>query len=179
MFTFENGTLVKGAYVEINGVQYPVTMPQYSGNTPVSAENLNKMQIEILKIAFPIGSRYVTEDKTNPSEILGFGVWERFKGGKIAIGVDEDDTDFNAIGKTGGEKEHTLTINEMPSHSHNMDNHGEGMWAVGTNDAMLGNGTSGNWAKKIDGDTQTAGEGQAHNNMQPYEVVGYMWIRRS
>lgn len=48
MFNFENGTLVKGAYVEINGVQYPVVMPEYSGNTPISAENLNKMQNELI-----------------------------------------------------------------------------------------------------------------------------------
>lgn len=47
MVNFEDGTLVSGAYVEINGVQYPVHMPQYSGNTPASAENLNKMQTDL------------------------------------------------------------------------------------------------------------------------------------
>lgn len=48
MVNFENGTLVKGAYVEINGVQHPVHMPEYSGNTPITAENLNKMQNELI-----------------------------------------------------------------------------------------------------------------------------------
>lgn len=47
MVNFEDGTLVKGAYVEIDGVQYPVHMPQYSGNTSLSAENLNKAQKDI------------------------------------------------------------------------------------------------------------------------------------
>ena len=44
---FENGTLVKGAYVVIGGVEYEVHMPEYSGNTPTSAENLNKMQEDL------------------------------------------------------------------------------------------------------------------------------------
>lgn len=178
MIDFKAGTLIKGAYVVVNGVEHQVHMPQYSGDTPLSPEILNRMQKELLETVFPVGSTYVTQESTNPSTILGFGTWERLKG-KVCLGVDEDDEDLNTIGKTGGEKTHTLTINEMPSHLHNMDNHGEGMWAVGTNDAMLGNGTSGNWAKKIDGDTQTAGGGQAHNNMQPYEITGYMWIRRA
>lgn len=47
MVYFENGELVEGAYVEIEGVKYPVHMPKYTGNTPVSAENLNKAQSDL------------------------------------------------------------------------------------------------------------------------------------
>ena len=47
MVNFEAGTLVKGAYVVINGVEYVVHMPQLSGDTPLSVENLNKMQTDI------------------------------------------------------------------------------------------------------------------------------------
>lgn len=47
MVEWEDGQLVQGAYVEINGRQYPVVMPQYSGNTAVTAENLNKMQSDL------------------------------------------------------------------------------------------------------------------------------------
>lgn len=107
---FENGTLVKGAYVVIDGVEYEVHMPKYSGNTPCSAENLNKMQEDI----FPIGSTYITQTDTNPSTILGFGTWERLKG-KVLVGLDENDTNFNSIGKTGGEKTHQLTQAELPN----------------------------------------------------------------
>jgi microcystin-dependent protein len=50
-------------------------------------------------------------------------------GGRVAVGVDADDSSFNAIGETGGEKAHTLTANEMPSHSHtiNQSPHGHGV----------------------------------------------------
>lgn len=47
MVNFEDGKLVKDAYVEINGVQKKVNMPVYSGNTPLNAENLNKLQKDL------------------------------------------------------------------------------------------------------------------------------------
>ena len=136
----------------------------------LSDTTLNNMQKGLLELVFPIGSTYVTQTNTNTSTILGFGTWERLKG-KVCLGLDEDDTNMNAIGKTGGEKTHTLTINEMPSHKHqvsNTTNSGSNGWAM-----------SGNWNDTGAFDTSATGGGQPHNNMQPYQVVGYMWIRKS
>lgn len=56
MVEFENGQLVKGAYVIIDGKEYPVHMPQYSGQTPLSAENMNKLQTDL--------ENQINEDKT-------------------------------------------------------------------------------------------------------------------
>ena len=144
-----------------------------NGNAPnLSAQNLNNMQIELMKLVFPIGSTYITQTNTNPSTILNFGTWERVKG-KVLVGLDEDDTDFNEIGKTGGEKTHTLTIDEMPAHNHSARFcEGTGVYSV----FPKGNGSNPEWG----GSTNTianTGEGQAHNILQPYEVVGYMWKR--
>lgn len=75
-----------------------------------------EMKKEILKTVFSVGSTYITQENTNPSNILGFGTWERVKG-RVLVGFDEDDEDFDSIGKIGGAKTHTLTINEMPKHS--------------------------------------------------------------
>lgn len=128
---------------------------------------------QILELIFPVGSTYITQEDINPNMILGFGTWERLKG-KICVGLDEDDVAFNTIGQTGGEKEHTLTINEMPKHSHsNAVTNGQGNYEWGynfqyTSTAAHNSGASG-----------SAGGSQPHNNLQPYEVVGYMWIRRS
>lgn len=74
-----------------------------AGGTPLSAENLNQMQDNLLQLVFPIGSTYITQDRKNPNSILGFGTWERLKG-KVCLGLDEDDRDLNVIGETGGEK---------------------------------------------------------------------------
>lgn len=145
-----------------------------NGVTPINDTNLNTMQKELAKMFFPIGSTYITQDNTNPSTIFGFGTWERLKG-KVCLGLDEDDTNMNTIGKTGGEKTHTLTVNEMPSHTHTLNN------ATLINRNISGTGGA-QGSTTVQGATISAnnsGGGQAHNNLQPYEVVGYMWIRRS
>ena len=145
-----------------------------NNTTPINDTNLNTMQKELAKMFFPVGSTYITQDNTNPSTIFGFGTWERLKG-KVCVGLDEDDTNMNTIGKTGGEKTHTLTVSEMPPHTHTLNN------ATLVNRNVSGTGGA-QGTNTVQGATITAnntGGGQAHNNLQPYEVVGYMWIRRS
>lgn len=146
-----------------------------NGETAANDDNLNAMQRELMKMIFPIGSRYITEDaNTNPSSILEFGTWERFKG-LVALGVDENDTNMDAIGKTGGEKTHTLTTQEMPSHTHGLNNN----TLVNRNITGTGGAQGSNTVQGATITANNTGGGQAHNNMQPYEIVGYMWIRRS
>lgn len=131
---------------------------------------------------YPVGSIYITVNATNPSVLFG-GVWEQLKG-KFLVGVDSSDTDFNTIGKTGGEKEHTLTIDEMPSHSHDMD---EGVYGGGGYKNKMGirqdGGGSSHFVPQFAQTTSYStykptdtGGGQAHNNLPPYMTV-YMWKR--
>lgn len=126
---------------------------------------------EILQLSFPVGQPYVTQTNTNPSTILGFGTWERVKG-RVLIGLDENDTNFNTIGKIGGEKTHKLTVNEMPRHNHPVDYAGP---EVGTTAAIPGGSKT--VTANHTGFIKNTGGNQPHNNLQPYQVVGYMWIR--
>lgn len=43
--------------------------------------------------------------------------------GRVVVGVDAAQTEFDALGETGGAKTHTLTVAEMPSHTHVQDAH--------------------------------------------------------
>ena len=141
-----------------------------NGTQPALSDTiLNNMQVELIKLVFPIGSTYITQTNTNPSEILKFGTWERVKG-KVLVGLDEDDTDFNEIGKTGGEKTHTLTVDEMPSHTHTVNYSG----GAGTSTGVTAMGDQLGTSSAI---VQATGGGQSHNNLQPYQVIGYMWRR--
>lgn len=142
-----------------------------NGVTPINDTNLNAMQIELAKLLLPIGSPYITQSADiNPSTILGFGTWERVKG-RVLVGIDEDSSEFQNFGQEGGEKKHTLTINEMPSHNHG-----------GILDFRKGSTTPSDSSSVISGlggntkDFATGG-GQPFNITQPYKVVGYMWIR--
>ena len=119
-------------------------------------------------IKFPIGYIYLSTSSTNPSAYFG-GTWQRISNGKVLVGVDENDTDFNAPNLTGGEKTHTLTVNEMPSHTHSYTySTSVSDWSsripLGSN---AGVGTSG-------AGISTTGGDQAHNNLQPYFTC-YIW----
>ena len=73
------------------------------------------------------------------------------------------------IGQTGGEKTHTLTINEMPKHNHG-GTYTNGGTATKTH-SWLASGGSAMAYESVD-----AGGGQAHNNMPPYIQVS-IWRR--
>ena len=78
----------------------------------------------------------------------------------------------HAIGSTGGEETHTLTVNEIPPHSHSFNAGATCFANGGTNDVSQ---TSGNRSYQYLAIGNTGG-GQAHNNMPPYKVV-YIWER--
>lgn len=102
------------------------------------------------------------------------GKWEPFGAGKVLVGAGSNGGRSFTAGSTGGEYEHTLTTNEMPSHTHSSSMHntdGAGVNYLNVQKADPGMGlTTGNTG------TTAAGGGHAHNNMQPYVVV-YMWRR--
>ena len=82
-------------------------------STPLSAEFLNA----VLDMMYPVGKVEVFFDDLDHSDYMGF-TWERTAIGKMPVGYDPNDTDFNTIGNTGGSKTHSLTTNEIPSHNH-------------------------------------------------------------
>ena len=124
------------------------------------------------KLLYPIGSIYMSIQDTNPSVFFG-GTWERIAKGKTLVGVDENDTDFNTSSKTGGEKVHTLTVNEIPSHNHNIG------WSNTTN--LIATGQQGIPGQapvnRVDSwKTFSTGGNQPHNNMQPFYTC-YIFVR--
>lgn len=120
----------------------------------------------VFDMIYPIGSIYISTNSTNPSLLFG-GTWEPFAQGRTLIGVDTTDTDFDTVENIGGEKQHILTINEMPSHSHSL---------IARTVLMEAGTNYGTYIADGNYNTGTAGGNQAHNNLQPYITV-YMWRR--
>lgn len=88
--------------------------------------------------------------------------------GRVPVGRDAGQTEFDTLGETGGEKNHTLTIAEMPSHSHNMPTFSNHNYAGTGFNPFDPAGTQ-------TGDSSYAtGGGGSHNNVQPYQVVNYI-----
>lgn len=93
--------------------------------------------------------------------------------GRTIVGLDTDDTDFNTIGKTLGEKTHILTVAEMPEHTHKFRastklGNDEGTITYG--EKTSGNVISGNYGNAI----QKEGSSQSHNNIQPSFIGVYI-----
>lgn len=160
-----------------------------TGAIPINKTNLNHMDdgiADLYDAIFPIGQIIIKGDDADYSNWLGF-TWERTAVGKVLVGYDSKDTDFNTIGKTGGEKKHKLTIDEMPAHSHKLKGNTNVVFDENSiypyllESAKRGYADGSNVTFSGDyeiNDTTTKGGGQAHNNMPPYQVVAY-WKRVS
>lgn len=146
-----------------------------SGELSVSIQLVESMitaaVLERSKREHPVGSYYTSDKDTEPSKIFGFGTWERVKG-VVLLGADEDSY---PAGSEGGEAEHTLTVEEMPSHTHGL------MRYTGTDDqnwsGHLENGLCANDSPNyLAANTNATGGGKPHNNMMPYHAA-YCWRR--
>lgn len=136
----------------------------------------------------PIGSLYFNAtDNTNPATLLGFGTWVAFGAGRVPVGFDSTQTEFDVLGETGGAKTHTLSITEMPSHTHTQNPHNHTVGGdvnnaapnISASEASLGPAmaySKGLNTNSVTATNQNTGGGGAHNNLQPYVVV-QIWQR--
>lgn len=146
---------------------------------------------------YPVGSIYLSTNSTNPATFIG-GTWEQIKG-RFLVGVGSVEANTTSYwgdvsagsvnclaGEKGGEAQHTLTVNEMPKHSHNivMFASEDGFSGKILRDAQQGKplaarqGESSELSSGMNLEQHivaTGGEA-AHNNMPPYLAV-YMWKR--
>lgn len=86
-----------------------------------NATLLTAIRASVFGALFPIGEIYVTRRAGAPNTWLGFGTWERYGAGRVIAGFDANDSAFNTLDGLGGEKTHTITVNELPSHIHQVD----------------------------------------------------------
>lgn len=143
----------------------------------------------IIDLIYPVGRGFIDFTDTDYSHWLGL-TWERELIGVSPIGYNPDDADFNQIGKTGGEKKHTLTENELARHSHGVQGLLSGNQTGGV---PIGGGVaSGSYSMGLSISTKEltesdrnpwllkavkkSGTTTPHNNMHPYQVVSY-WKR--
>lgn len=166
--TFEYG---KANKTEIKDIRAMSTNVEEISN---NIKYIDKKISDLLNMFYPVGSVYETMDSSfDPNKKWG-GTWERIKG-KVLVGVDEDDDDFNTSEKIGGEKAHTLVVNELPSHTHTN-------YAKRTNITINNSGNthvtchSSNSGATVGNNIGSTGEGVAHNNLQPY-ITCYIWKR--
>ena len=106
------------------------------GGTPVTM----KLTIaNLLSLVYPVGSIYTSTASTDSATLFGFGTWGAFGAGRVLVGFDSGDTDFDTSEETGGAKTvasvgtnsaptvsgstaaeaaHTHTYTDVPNHVH-------------------------------------------------------------
>ena len=125
----------------------------------------------IFNSIYPVGTIYMTVTEVNPQELFG-GTWVSWGCGRVPVGVNNTIADFSTIERSGGEIAHTLTTEEMPSHTHNLIGGAvQGLTAVAE-----GSFISGVWSSPGQNLITSSGGNAAHNNLPPY-ITCYMWKR--
>lgn len=157
---------------EVINTRLDVDKPSEAKNIMLEdGRTLQQFVDNYLKESHPVGTILSTYTSANPSTTFG-GTWVEFAQGRTLVGVDTTQTEFNSVGKEGGEKTHKLTVPEIPKHAHELVIQGGGStrssavnWSIADN------------SRKYAGDMSlSAGGDEPHNNLQPYITV-YFWKR--
>ena len=159
---------------------------------------------QFAKTMYPVGSIYLSVSPTNPSTYFG-GTWVAWGSGRVPVGINTSDSNFNTVEKTGGASAVPLTTSQMPSHTHTFTGsstttnsagghtHNIGcdtdggagssrytVHSAGTSGAQATSPTSSAGAHTHSltpkGKNANTGGGGSHTNLQPY-IVCYMWKR--
>ena len=114
---------------------------------------------------YDVGDIYTTTSDIDPSTKWEGTTWEQLTNTFLYASGGT-----YSVGDTGGEETHTLTIEEMPAHTHVVWRGAPVYYGADSAPHTVANDND-NWSE-----TQSAGGSQAHNNMPPYYVVN-MWLR--
>lgn len=147
-------------------------------------------RLQILEAVYPVGAVYLSTLSANPADILGFGIWASFGAGRVLVGYDGGDTDFNSGEKAGGAK----SFNN--SHYHKASDLRAAIGAVNNNAGSIGYQAGGaipgisytyaitggnvaithiNHSTPVYGTTDTQ-QSSSQSLLQPYITV-YIWKR--
>ena len=190
--SFNSSTAVDNSTTRVNESGAITVKPEgiTSSQLAPGAVQASNLASSALAAAYPVGSIYMNAtNATNPGTLLGFGTWVAFGAGRVPVGIDSGDTDFDIAEETGGVKEVTLTSAQsgLPSHFHEVGSRGsennEPFTAQNTKARRYheggGHTSQSTAAMTLDGETKfntAADASSAHTNLQPYIVV-HMWKR--
>ncbi|MDB4401166.1 hypothetical protein N9Z85_06585 [Akkermansiaceae bacterium] len=177
---------------DLNGPTFTGTPSGPTASTGTSSTQLATTAFvqSALVGAYPVGSIYMNATvATNPATLLGFGTWVAFGAGKVPVGLNAGDADFDTVEETGGTKDaivptHTHTASSTSTdagHTHTYVRSNTTTIASGNAlplNYLYTTGTTNTGYANITTNTtvDNAGESATGKNLQPYIVV-YMWKR--
>lgn len=133
----------------------------------------------VFLLTHPVGSIFITEVSTNPGTLYG-GTWAAYGAGRVIVGLDGTQTEFDTVNETGGAKTHTLTEAELADHDHSSGTlfaeapgsshthsagtlqHSRGVGTGGSGNRSASGTTTADTAGDVIGDTGTSGSTHEH-----------------
>ena len=99
------------------------TFPNVTGEVSVTQANLNALSgiaavSAFYNAVYPVGCIYESTVDTDPSTLFPGTTWSSFGQGKMLVGLDPNDDDFDSTNDSGGSKTVPLTTDQIPSHNH-------------------------------------------------------------
>ena len=160
----------------------------------INADKLDGRTLaEIMLTLYPVGAVYISVNSTSPASLFG-GTWERIAQGRMLLGMGAIEENHNSYwgtvtpaevnpeyaGEMGGEAWHTLTVNELPAHTHTATVYGisSGNYTANAARLVYKDNTTTGWISEGLSWVNSTGDNQPHSNMPPYFAV-YMWKRVS
>ena len=145
---------------------------EFSGGTKPK-DVVTHEQLAIAIQNYKVGDIYITTASGDPKNRLGYGTWQRFAQGKTLVGFTDSVSNnipewVKRAGSEFGEYEHKLTVEEMPTHTHDV--------AQRRGDIDLDNGGRDSGTQNGLGASLPTGGDKPHNNVQP-SIVVYFWKR--
>lgn len=131
----------------------------------------------LMEVVYPVGIIIELAVSTNPATLFGMGTWVAHGTGRVTVGIDSGDTDFDTVNETGGAKTHTNALSSLGYAK--LNNTGKAyMYSVSS---FTTNYLETDFAPTSSSSTATAGIGlggttDAGSSLQPYIVV-YRWRR--
>lgn len=133
----------------------------------------------VMDIAHPVGSPIYFRTLTDPNDLWPWTAWELAPPGVVLVNHDPEDPDLDEVGAVFGEKDHALSVSEMPAHEHGgVVRVGDPKKRVISNEAAAESSETLGLGDNVTTQTDSVGDGEAHNNMQP-SLIGQWWFRLS
>jgi len=168
------GTLTVGETLTVTGVPTIPTASAGTNTTQAASTAFVTAAVAALNaaainaIVYPVGSIYFqVAVATNPNSLLGMGTWVAYGAGRVLVGKAGSGT-FDTLNEELGAETHSLTIAELPSHTHVVNS----FMRTNNGSNTGGAGSGGNENRSA----QATGGGDAHSNLQP-SITVYMWKR--
>lgn len=170
----------------IIGISIPKGKPVYNWGEDFFNVNGELRINEVALNLYPVGSIYMSVNNINPSTYFG-GTWVAWGSGRVPVGVNTSETEFNTVEKTGGSKElqqhtHSARLNNNGNHRHKMHFGGNAGSGSGDTIPVASVYWGDDYGSMTEGEhdhggitVDNAGSGNS-GNLQPY-ITCYMWKR--